>query len=970
MLVNVSYFKGYFYFWGITNDVKIVDGKKTIETDLKVLKKIVQNCVISPNYLTKEKEFLVSLPTQDGEIDVTGNSENFSEFYIQAYGIQICGFSALAPSKIKKKFPKKGLYNVHFSNSFILTHLLMRIAGEVIDKNDYYTKVFQTKSNENSFNVSWHMHLTESEKFYIKNIAEKMPAVFFLLENNNKINDFAFIRKLLDAFIQGVIARTQKFDEVARKKTPADEAKIIRALVSEEKNTIEINAQEFDNKKLQQNLIHINEKICEDNFQFIPSIGISLYSKDHNFFKTKVNLYDLKKRKVLTSNELKNIKKQKLYELTKLRKSIKSIKDQLAEEPVFPVSNITKKLTFIKQIQMNTGCHIELPKGMKSISVSPSVDIQIETSQEEQSLFTPEAIANIKWSFLLGDQQVTLEELEELADSKKSHYVKNEVLIPINPTQLQNFLRNIHKVKKQKLTPYDLLRAEVGIGINFDVTSGWLKKIIKKLKGKEAIKELPQPTHLKTPLRPYQICGFSWLVFMRQCGLGACLADDMGLGKTIQTIAYILHIKEKGEQKKPFLLVCPTSLLSNWQRELHVFAPSLKTYIHHGTNREKMIEDVFDIIITSYSLVDKDLKHLKNTVWDAIILDEGQNIKNAETKQTKAVKALKGNHRIILTGTPVENKPSDIWSLMDFANHGLLGSKAWFSKKYSQALSYSQKEEHQDQSKKIALQLKTVVRPFMLRRLKTDKSIIADLPDKIHHKIICSLSIEQTSLYKACVNNMLKQLENSDGIERRGLIFTTLLKLKQICNHPGNFTKKADGESGKMDVLYDLLEDILEANEKALIFTQFKEMGDMLVHFLEEKLKQKVLFLNGSTPARTRGDMVKNFQENNEHKVFVLSLKAGGMGLNLTAANHVVHYDRWWNPAIEDQATSRAHRIGQDKIVSVHTFICEGTIEDRIDMMIQQKISLANNIIGEGEGWITELSNDELKKLLVLKESN
>ncbi|MDP2194337.1 MAG: DEAD/DEAH box helicase, partial [Alphaproteobacteria bacterium] len=527
------------------------------------------------------------------------------------------------------------------------------------------------------------------------------------------------------------------------------------------------------------------------------------------------------------------------------------------------------------------------------------------------------------------DTPVTLEELQRLADANQTHYMSGETLIPVNVDQLHEFLRQVKKIQKQKITPFDLLRADVGFGIQYNVSSGWLERVMKQLRGQTPIKELDQPQGLKANLRPYQVRGFSWLCFMRSAGLGACLADDMGLGKTIQTISYMLHVRENNKlPKKPFLLVCPTSLLSNWQRELETFAPGLNFHVHHGSTRDKE-SDFFetDIVITSYSLADRDLSFLKPQLWEGIILDEAQNIKNANAKQTRALKMLNARHRIILTGTPIENRPTDIWSLMDFANHGLLGNKTWFNSHYGRALSYSNKKEQQEQAEKVAQQLKGVVAPFMLRRLKTDNSIISDLPDRINHKIVCKLSLEQTSLYKACVDNMLSELnQTKDGLARRGLILTTLMRLKQICNHPAQFTKEGlTGESGKLDVLHDLLDEIMETNEKVLIFTQFKEMGTILNQILEKKFGKHIPFLNGSTPAKDRGQMVEDFQKEDGSNIFILSLKAGGIGLNLTAANHVIHYDRWWNPAVEDQATSRAHRIGQKKIVSVHTFICNGT---------------------------------------------
>ncbi|CAO5675184.1 MAG: RNA polymerase-associated protein RapA [Holosporales bacterium] len=967
MLVNVSYQKGFFYIWGVTETIK---KDKTIDVDSKVLKTIADKCVVLKKYIHGPKTLDVKLPTINGMIDVTGKSEEFEVYQVKAYAIDFCGFDPFAPTRIKKEFPKKEFVNIHFSNTFTLVHLLMRIAGELIDARSYYPSIIKEGSK---LLISWKMYLDNHIRYYMQHLTEEMPEVFFLFKPES-VSYFAFMRSLLDDFIQVVLSRIHKIDERSIKKLPKLEEKILRSLVQNHDSSIPLIDLVYNKNSILEAMLAPNEYNCLDHLTHKILLSLEPHPDEPHTYQRQIGVIDKASNQSMSWDTFTNAKDGNLYAISALYSDYMHIQNLINEKELVKFENLAAILEEFKNIQAKTGCAISLPQGITHVAVSPTADVFIEAPEnvdEDVSLFSPAAIANVRWKILLGDQQVTLEELQKLADEKKNHYMNGDILIPVDPEKLHLFLKHVKKIQKQKLTPFDLLRADVGLGINYNVASGWLKKVFDQLKGQIPIKDLSQPKGLEAILRPYQIRGFSWLSFMRQVGLGSCLADDMGLGKTIQTIAYILHVRsqQQTQKKLPFLLVCPTSLLSNWQRELSIFAPSLNVVIHHGIDRKKE-EFKTDIVITSYSLVDRDLAFLEKQVWDAVILDEAQNIKNADTKQTQAVKSLKARHRIVLTGTPIENKPTDIWSLMDFINHGLLGNKTWFNTNYSKALSYSHKAEQQDDAKKIAQQLKTVVGPFMLRRLKTDKSIILDLPDKIKHRVICSLSLEQTSLYKACVDNMLKELESIDGLARRGLIFKTLMQLKQICNHPGHFAKNGLGESGKLDVLHDLLEDILEIDEKVLIFTQFKEMGDLLVKDLEKKTKQKVLFLNGSTPAKDRGKMVNAFQEDDAHKIFILSLKAGGTGLNLTAANHVVHYDRWWNPAVEEQATSRAHRIGQEKIVSVHTFICEGTIEDRIDMMIEKKIALADSVVGEGEGWITELNDKELKELLTLKEAS
>ncbi len=445
----------------------------------------------------------------------------------------------------------------------------------------------------------------------------------------------------------------------------------------------------------------------------------------------------------------------------------------------------------------------------------------------------------------------------------------------------------------------------------------------------------------------------------------------MGLGKTIELISLLLHDRDKPQiasKTGPALLICPMSIVGNWHKELQRFAPSLNVMVHHG--HERLSGEAFeqeakrhDIVITTYSLALRDKEHLSHLEWEYVVVDEAQNIKNDAAKQTQAIKKLNARHKIALTGTPVENRLSELWSIMEFLNPGYLGSGADFRKNFAIPI-----ERYRDSNR--AESLKRLVQPFVLRRLKTDKTIIADLPDKMEMKVFCNLTQEQASLYEAVVQEMLAKIEESEGIERKGLVLSTLLKLKQVCNHPAQFVADGSalpGRSGKLARLEEMLEEALEEGDKALIFTQFAEMGMLLRQHLQETLGREVLFLYGGTPKKQRDIMVQRFQEDRRGApLFILSLKAGGVGLNLMAANHVFHFDRWWNPAVENQATDRAFRIGQKKNVQVHKFICVGTLEERIDQMIEQKKELAESIVGSGENWLTEMSTAQLKELFAL----
>jgi SNF2 family DNA or RNA helicase len=442
----------------------------------------------------------------------------------------------------------------------------------------------------------------------------------------------------------------------------------------------------------------------------------------------------------------------------------------------------------------------------------------------------------------------------------------------------------------------------------------------------------------------------------------------MGLGKTIQALALIARDWE-ANGKRPVLLLCPTSVVNNWQKEAARFTPGLPVMVHHGVGRRKgeafrAEVEKHAIVLSTYALLHRDLEHLREVSWAGVILDEAQNIKNPETKQAQAARSIPSDYRLALTGTPVENNVGDLWSIMEFLNAGLLGTQSEFKRTFFIPIQAEQDPE-------AAARLKRLTGPFILRRLKTDKSIIADLPDKLEMKVFCSLTKEQASLYTAVVREAERSLDRAEGIQRKGLILATLSKLKQICNHPAQFlgdNSSIPGRSGKLARLREMLEEVLAVGDRALVFSQFAEMGEILRRHLQETFGREVLFLHGAVPKRQRDRMVERFQGDADGPpLFILSLKAGGTGLNLTRASHVFHFDRWWNPAVEDQATDRAFRIGQTRNVQVHKYLCAGTLEEKIDEMIERKKAVAGQVIGAGEGWLTELSNQDLKRLFALR---
>lgn len=501
-----------------------------------------------------------------------------------------------------------------------------------------------------------------------------------------------------------------------------------------------------------------------------------------------------------------------------------------------------------------------------------------------------------------------------------------------------------------------------------------------ELLGTQGPPEVPEaPTGLRGSLRPYQARGVAWMATLDQLGLGACLADDMGLGKTIQVLALLL-LERTSSSPPPgtTLLVCPTSLLGNWEHEAARFAPSLRLYTHHGPQRlqGRDFEDRLgetDLVLTSYALLSRDQALLGSPSWHRVVLDEAQNIKNPDTAQARAVRELKAHRRLGLTGTPVENRLVELWSLMRFLNPGLLGSRGEFQRRFVHPIEKLREEAP-------ARMLRGLVGPFLLRRRKSDPDLVPELPEKLERTEYCNLSPEQAGLYQQEVEAMLQRVGAAEGMARRGAVLASLTRLKQICNHPlqvlppdrsGSSGERPplEGRSGKLERLEDLLDSVLEAGERALCFTQYRRMGEILQRRLEERFGEAVPFLHGGTPRNRRDELVQDFQAGRGAPVLLLSLKAAGTGLNLTAANHVVHYDRWWNPAVEDQATDRAFRIGQRRDVMVHRLVCVGTLEEKVDRLLEEKRDLVDRVVQGGETWITELSGDELRSLVLLETS-
>ncbi|MDP9825120.1 DEAD/DEAH box helicase [Kineosporia succinea] len=594
---------------------------------------------------------------------------------------------------------------------------------------------------------------------------------------------------------------------------------------------------------------------------------------------------------------------------------------------------------------------------------------------EGAPVFRQNDIVEYDWRLSIGDQPLTADEVDLLIEAQQPLVRLRGEWMQVDPEKLRKartFLRKQRKVGPQTMSIADVLSV-IGAGsegpAGLEVTgvdaSGWLADFLAS-SDERVLQDFTVPEGFEGTLRPYQERGVAWLSFLENIGLGAVLADDMGLGKTVQLLA-LMASDPPGSG--PTLLVCPMSLVGNWQREASRFTPSLRVHVQHGSDRPQgsSFEEAVsasDLVITTYSLLARDAVALRKFDWRRIVLDEAQAVKNAATQAATAARSLTASRRIAVTGTPVENRLADLWSLMEFANPRVLGDPADFKKRY--ALPIERVGSHEAREK-----LKAVTQPFILRRVKTDKTIISDLPEKLEMEVVCTLTSEQAALYQNVVTDMMARIENSEGMERRGLVLATMTKLKQVCNHPAQFQRdgsRVAGRSGKLARLEETLEEILASGEKALIFTQYAEFGEMLRTHLTARFGREVLFLHGGVAKTGRDEMVTRFQGESRDAppIFVLSLKAGGTGLTLTAANHVIHVDRWWNPAVEDQATDRAFRIGQSRTVQVRKFVCAGTLEERVATMIRDKRGLAASIVGTGEGWLTELSSGQLRELLTL----
>ena len=598
-----------------------------------------------------------------------------------------------------------------------------------------------------------------------------------------------------------------------------------------------------------------------------------------------------------------------------------------------------------------------------------SVSMQVKLGEDKPAMLGAVSIVSMVPALVVDGVPLTKREVEMLLKQTEGLALLKGKWVEVNHERLLRMLDEMEQYDGE-MNLFEALKFQAGLNrekVDIDIgpviTNGkWLGTLLSNLKKPQTISKETVPKTVKAELRSYQQTGFRWLCYMNNLGFGACLADDMGLGKTLQVLSFLSWVYKK-DKKARVLLIVPASLLGNWKKETEKFAPNLPVRIMHGQKASLMEEDYLNspsfLNITTYGMALR-MEGLAKERADYLILDEAQAIKNPATKQTRAIKKIPSLHRIAMTGTPIENDLTNLWSLFDFLNKGLLGSSDEF-RNFAKDL---------PQHSEGYLRLRNITSPFILRRLKSDKKIIADLPDKLEKIEYVDLSQKQVVLYRKLVSELEAALGLLDGMKRRGIVLATITKLKQICNHPDQYLgqeRYAVSDSGKFEVLRALCETIYSKRERVLIFTQYKEIIPFLEKFLEDIFEAKGLVIHGGVPVAKRQKLVDEFNGEDYVPFMILSLKAGGTGLNLTSANHVIHFDRWWNPAVENQATDRAYRIGQNKSVIVHKFVCVGTIEEKIDKMINDKVALAESVVGSGEKWITEMSDAALLDLMRLE---
>ncbi|ABX31036.1 Non-specific serine/threonine protein kinase [Petrotoga mobilis SJ95] len=809
------------------------------------------------------------------------------------------------------------------------------------------------KINEEEFVIDYSpVYFNDYIRDYVNYLNSIVPGGLVINEKGQYMKRDKIVEYLVSQYIKYLIKKYYKSDVKNKITDVFFESKVYTAQKFEEKRTYESIKNYLEPLLLRQSKYQLVISI-EDMGELFFNLSLDIYRKDEPFdtyqdIKTFFESQEDGKSEVL--KEIVTIAKYAEFfgEFLKKKSSKIMVNTQQLSEIMINAMPILKLLNV----------EILAPKGLQKVS-RPKLVLKANSTGSHVSFLSLSKLIRFNYTVLIGDSEISLEEFEKLAKKSKGIVKIKENYVFLGANEFEAIME---KVKNINLTSdFETLKVILSQEMNVlpVILDNNLQKFLEELR---KVSPVRLPKNLNAELRHYQKTGFRWLYTNLEKGFNVCIADDMGLGKTIQVISVILKMKEEKALENPVLVVCPTTLVGNWYKECEKFAPTLNVSIYHGSDRK--FEDNSDVIITTYSVVRNDVEFLTKKEFSMVVVDEAQNIKNSDTQQTKAVKALYAPKRIAMTGTPIENRLTELWSLYDFLMSGYLGGKNRFIETFAKPI-----EKYGDTT--ATKRLQSLINPFLIRRIKTDKNIIKDLPEKFTYDEYVYLKPSQIALYKEVVEHVEEELEKmeADGIQRKGLILKMLTSLKQICNHPVNYTKKGvplPDDSGKTEKLLDLLQNIVDNNEKVVLFTQYKEMGDILTKILADNIKIEPLFFHGGLNRKKRDKMINDFQTKHRYPIMILSLKAGGTGLNLTAANHVIHYDLWWNPAVESQATDRTFRIGQTKDVIVHRFITLETFEEKINEMLEKKKELSENIIKTGESWITELSNQEIKNLFKL----
>ncbi len=857
--------------------------------------------------------------------------------------------------------------NPNITETFSIFNILTQFVKKMVEKMYFLPKVNTT---DKFFNITYEM-------FAINDfLNDSLQEVYSL--NFSKISDIKNIADLLiENYINYVIFKFLKFKAYRFKDIissiyfikQANNKRFIRSL----------DLAEAINEWLDE--IYIGkypvspqldiEKIEEDKFKL--TISVKSNDKKLNEKEPPKKLIDIYKEGEywgLQNTYIVSIVEKQLNYAIRYYKELEQLFEDEEKLYMYLSLNDVYKLMIHTAYYLNkAGININFPPNFGNIVVPrASINAKIKSSREQDVAdilngkggnISLAGIFDFSFQVAIGDEKISVEEFEKLIKNANGIIEFKDKYILIDQAEAQAIIEKLKSPKIDKITRMEMLHAAFSGHLNeyeFDYDEAFAN-IVKDL-GKAV--EITPPANLKGELRPYQLSGLKWLYTNTSKGFGSCIADDMGLGKTIQVISLILKLKEEGKLKAPVLVICPTTLMGNWIKELNMFAPNLKASAYHGAERQLDLKA--DILITTFAILRIDIEEVKKTNWGMVVVDEAQNIKNPDTSQTAAVKSLKSDIKIAMTGTPVENKLTELWSIFDFINKGYLGSIRDFQKCYAIPIERFKQYEQADK-------LKLSISPFVLRRLKTDKTIIDDLPEKMVLDEYCYLTKTQAALYEKTLNSLMNDISSQTGINRRGIIFKLITALKQICNHPFQYLKCGEmtkDVSGKTEKFISLLSQILDNDEKVIAFTQYKEMGNILSAIIQNELNITPLFFHGSLNTTQRQKMLQEFETNPDKKIMLLSLKAGGTGLNLTSATNVIHYDLWWNPAVEEQATDRSYRIGQDKNVMVHRLVTIGTFEEKIDEMIKQKKELVNLAVFEGEKVITELSDEEIYNIFSL----